>query len=262
MAELRSDIDDFTRRDLALLGKTKPVLTTGTVGPAVIIIHEVYGFTPTLARFCRWIRDAGFRVYAPVLFGSVDTSNPERIQLSRLLGLCISREFSLFAAGKSSPVVEWLKELARLAHRECGGLGVGAVGMCLTGNFALAMAVEPELLAPVVAQPGLPSHKPAAVDVSVSDLAKIRNRVEEEGLLVRGYRFEGDTFCRATRFETLRRELGNGFVGTNLPDRAANPKGRKPPHSVFTTELVDGAGQPTRAAVDEVIGFFRERLIR
>ena len=85
MATLRSDIDDFTRRDLALLGKTKPVLTTGTVGPAVIIIHEVYGFTPTLARFCRWNRDAGFRVYAPVLFGSVGTNNPERIQLSRLL---------------------------------------------------------------------------------------------------------------------------------------------------------------------------------
>ena len=109
MAELRFDIDDFTRRDLAILGKTKPVLTTGTVGPAVIIIHEVYGFTPTLARFCRWVRDAGFRVYAPVLFGSADASNPERILPSRLIGLCISREFYLFAVGKSSPVVEWLK---------------------------------------------------------------------------------------------------------------------------------------------------------
>jgi dienelactone hydrolase len=260
MGELRSDIDDFTRRDLALLGKTKPVLTTGTVGPAVIIIHEVYGFTPTLARFCRWIRDAGFRVYAPVLFGSVDTNNPEQIRLSRLLSLCISREFYLFQAGKSSPIVRWLKELARLAHRECGELGVGVIGMCLTGNFGLAMAVVPEVLAPVVAQPGLPSHKPAAVDVSASDLATVRNRVENEGLLVRGYRFEGDAFCRAARFETLRRELGKGFIGTTLPDSAANPKGRKPPHSVFTTELIDAAGRPTRAAVDEVIGFLRERL--
>jgi dienelactone hydrolase len=220
MAELRSDIDDFTRRDLALLGKTKPVLTTGTVGPAVIIIHEVYGFTPTLARFCRWIRDAGFRVYAPVLFGRVDTNNPEQIQLSRLLGLCISREFYLFAAGKSSPVIEWL-------DHERGEFGVGAVGMCLTGNFALAMAVEPDVLARVVAQPGLPSHKPAAVDISSSDLATVRNRIEKEGRRVRGYRFEGDKFCRAARFETLRRELGKGFVGTTLPDSAANPKGRK-----------------------------------
>jgi dienelactone hydrolase len=260
MAELRPDIEDFARRDLTLLGKTKPVLATGSVGPAVIIVHEVYGFTPTLARFCRWVRDAGFRVYAPVLFGSVDASNPERILPSRLLGLCISREFHLFAAGKSSPIVEWLKELARLAHRECGELGVGAVGMCLTGNFALAMAVEPDVLAPVVAQPGLPSHKPAAIDVSAADLDTVRTRIEKEGLLVRGYRFEGDKFCRAVRFETLRRELRKGFIGTTLPDSAANPTGRKPPHSVFTTELIDRAGQPTRAAVDEVIGFFRERL--
>jgi hypothetical protein len=127
--------------------------------------------------------------------------------------------------------------------------------MCLTGNFALAMAVEPDVLAPVVAQPGLPSHKSAAIDVSDSDLSTIRSRIEMESLLVRGYRFEGDKFCQAARFQTLRRELGKGFVGSTLPDGAANPKGRKPPHSVFTTELIDTAGQPTRAAVDEVIGF-------
>jgi dienelactone hydrolase len=255
-----TDIDDFTRRDLTFLGRTKPVLTTGSAGPAVIVIHEVYGFTPTLARFCRWIRDGGFRIYAPVLFGSADASNPERILPSRLFGLCISREFYLFAAGRSSPVIEWLKELARLAHRECGELGVGVVGMCLTGNFALGMAVDPEVLAPVLAQPGLPSQKPAALDISASDLAMVRSRVENEGFLIRGYRFQGDKFCRAARFETLRRELGAGFIGTTLPDSAANPNGRKPPHGVFTTELIDEAGQPTRAAVDQVIGFFREKL--
>ena len=64
-----SDMSDFSRRDITLLGKTKPVLLIGATGPGVIVIHEVYGFTPTLARFCRWVCDAGFRVYAPVLFG-------------------------------------------------------------------------------------------------------------------------------------------------------------------------------------------------
>ena len=49
--EASSDIADFSRRDITLLGKTKPVLLTGATGPAVIVIHE---FTPTLARFCRW----------------------------------------------------------------------------------------------------------------------------------------------------------------------------------------------------------------
>jgi predicted ATPase len=66
--------------------------------------------------------------------------------------------------------------------------------------------------------------------------------------------------CSQLLFETLRRVLGDGFVGTTLPDSAGNPNGRMPPHSVFATELIDAQGQPTRAAVDDVIAFFRERL--
>jgi dienelactone hydrolase len=260
MPKLTTDIDDFTQRDLVFLGRPKPVLTTGTAGPAVIIIHEVYGFTPTVARLCRLVRDGAFRVYAPVLFGSVDARNPERILPGPLFRLCISREFYLFASGKSSPIVQWLKELARLAHRECGGPGVGVIGMCLTGNFALAMAVDPAVVAPVLAQPSLPAHKRAALDVSASDLATVRQRIKNEGLVVRGYRFEGDNLCHAARFATLQRELGDSFIGTTLPDAAANAEGRKPPHGVFTTELINEAGQPTRAAIDEVIGFFREKL--
>src|SRR6516225_9099284 len=149
MAELRSDVENFARRDLTLLGKTKPVLTTGAVGPAVIIIHEIYGFTPTLARFCRWVRDAGFRIYAPILFGEPDASNAEELSTARILSLCISREFTILRANKSSLVTEWLRALARLAHQECGGAGVGAIGMCVTGGFALSMALDPAVLAPV-----------------------------------------------------------------------------------------------------------------
>ena len=158
--EVDSDIADFSRRDIALLGRTKPVLLTGATGPAVIVIHEVYGFAPTLGRFCRWVRDAGFRVYAPILFGSPDAGNAEKPTLGRILSLCVSREFTLLAANKSSPVTEWLRALARLSHQECGGRGVGAIGMCLTGGFALSMALDPVVLAPVLAQLGLPVTGP------------------------------------------------------------------------------------------------------
>src|ERR1700733_5854878 len=123
--EANSDIADFAKRDVCLLGRTKPVLLTGATGPAVIVIHEVYGFTSTLARFCRWVRDAGFRVYAPILFGSPDAGNAEKHNFGRILSLCVSREFTLLAADKSSPVTEWLRALGRLAHQECGGPGVG-----------------------------------------------------------------------------------------------------------------------------------------
>jgi dienelactone hydrolase len=261
--ELTSDIGDFTRREVNLQGKTKSVLVTGTTGPAVIIIHEIYGFTPSLARFCRWLRDAGFRVYAPILFGKPDAGNAEEPSTARILSLCISREFTILRANKSSPVTDWLRALARLAHQECGGPGVGAIGMCVTGGFALSMALDPVVLAPVLAQPGVPALNPAALDIAPGDLEQVKARTRQ-GLELRGYRFEGDTLCRGQRFATLRSTFGAAFIGSQLPDSAGNPDGMKargkPPHSVFTGDLIDTPGQPTRAAVDEVIGFFRRAL--
>ena len=259
-----TDISDFTRRDLSFGGKTKPVLTLGDTGPAVIVMQEIFGFTPPIARFCRWIRDAGLRVYAPILVGSPDAENKTEITLGRTLGLCVSREFTVLASNRSSPVTDWLRGLARLAHEECGGPGVGAIGMCLTGGFALSMAIDPVMLAPVLAQPSLPALNPAALDISPADLARVKARTVNEGLQIRGYRFAGDTLCRGQRFETLQREFGGAFTGVTLPDSAANPAGMasrgKPPHSVFTADLIDAAGEPTRHAADEVIAFFRARL--
>jgi hypothetical protein len=261
---LSSDIADFRSRDMSFCGNAKPVLTLGERGPAIVVIHEVYGFTPTLARFCRWVRDAGFRVYAPILLGTPDATNKEDIALSRIVELCVSREFNLLASNRSSPVTDWLKLLARQAHAECGGPGVGAIGLCLTGGFALSMAVDPVVLAPVLGEPSLPPLAPAALDISPAELAMVKRRATAEGLCVRGYRFEGDTFCRHERFETLRRELGPAFLGSELKDAYGNPEGRKahgkPPHSVFTVDLIDAQGEPTRQAVDEVIAFIREKL--
>jgi hypothetical protein len=261
---LSTDISDFGQRAMTFEGKTKTVLTLGETGPAVVVMHEVFGFTPAVARFCRWIRDAGFRVYAPILCGSADAENKEVITPGRVAMLCISREFTMLASNKSSAVTVWLRQLVKQAHGECGGPGVGAVGMCLTGGFALSMAVDPLMLAPVLGEPSLPPLAPAALDISADDLMLVKGRVATEGLRVRGYRFEGDTLSRHERFETLQRELGDGFIGRELPDSCGNPAGikarGKPPHSVFTGDLIDAAGEPTRAAVDEVIGFFRERL--
>jgi dienelactone hydrolase len=260
---LSTDIADFTRRDVTLAAKTKPVLLLGE-GPAVIVMHEVFGFTPTLARFCRWIAAAGFRVYAPILFGTPDAHNPEKIELSRIASLCISREFTMLASNRSSPVTDWLRELAHLAHTECGGPGVGVIGLCLTGGFALSMAIDPVILAPVLGEPSLPALSHAALDISATDLARVKTRTQTDGLTIRGYRFQGDTLSRPERFTTLRTQLGTAFTGTELPDACSNPGGMrskgKPPHSVFTIDLIDAPGEPTREAVNEVIAFFREKL--
>lgn len=41
------------------------------------------------------------------------------------------------AMRQTSPVIAWLRALAKSLHAEVGGVGVGAIGMCFSGGFAL-----------------------------------------------------------------------------------------------------------------------------
>jgi dienelactone hydrolase len=258
---------DFERRQLGPEGDTKTVHVSGS-GPAVIVMAEMPGISPDVARFARWVRDAGFRVYLPSLFGvdgAVPTTEHGRAVVERA---CVSAEFrALGGGGEASPVTAWLRALARQAHRESGGPGVGAIGMCFTGNFALSMVLEPAVLAPVLAQPSLPLDAPDALESSEEELRAVRDRLEREDLVVRAYRFEGDTFCTGARFAAYQAALGERFVPTVLPDEAANPdpppffRDLVPvPHSVVTAHLVDRDGERTVAARDEIIDFFRSVL--
>jgi dienelactone hydrolase len=167
-------------------------------------------------------------------------------------------------ADRASPVVSWLRTRAARAHAECGGPGVGAVGMCLTGGFALAMAVEPAVLAPVLSQPGLPApvtaDKRAALGLDAADLATVKARTGR-GLCVLGLRFTADRGCPAERFDTLRRELGAAFEGIEVDSSPGNRHGiRAGAHAVLTVDLVDTPGHPTRAALDRVLKFLGQRL--
>lgn len=265
-ALIDDDLADFAAREVTLEGLTKRVYVAGS-GPAVIVMAEMPGISPHLARFARWVRDAGFTVYMPSLFGR-DGAVPRVKEGARVFQrACVSAEFRAFAAGKSSPVTGWLRALARLAHGECDGRGVGAIGMCFTGNFALTMMLEPSMLAPVLCQPSLPLDDSAGLEISADELAAVRDRLDRDGLTVLAYRFEGDRFCTAQRFAAYAKALGDPFVGRVLPDNAANAD-TPPffsryvacPHSVVTVHLIDEAGQPTIAARDEILAFFAIRL--
>jgi dienelactone hydrolase len=254
-------LEDFDRRKITLLGKTKLVYIAGT-GPAVIVMTEMPGISPHVARFARWVRDAGFTVYLPHLFG-VDGAVPSiGAILKTLPRACISREFRAFASNASSPVTVWLRALAAQAHKESGGKGVGAIGMCFTGNFALSMMLEPSVLAPVLSQPSLPLSNPAGMHIAPDELAQVKARMEAEDLTVLAYRFEGDAHCKAARFDAYAKALGDRFEPRVLPDSASNPDVPiKNPHSVVTLQLIDEEGQPTIAARDEILAFFGKRLL-
>jgi dienelactone hydrolase len=268
-ADLTKDdaLDDFQRREVTLEGRTKPVWVAGR-GPAVVVMAEMPGISPHVARFARWVRDAGFTVFMPSLFGrdGAVASADEGAAVFRRA--CVNAEFNALKGGKASPVADWLRALARLAHAECGGPGVGAIGMCFTGNFALAMMLEPAVLAPVLCQPSLPLEEPGGLEISPGELASVRARLENEDLTVLAYRFEGDRFCTAQRFAAYAQALGPRFDGRVLPESAANREVEAPfharyvpvPHSVVTVHLVDAAGEPTVAARDEILGFFGRRL--
>lgn len=259
-------LDDFEHRRITLDGIGKTVHVTGR-GPAVIVMTEMPGISPHVARFGRWVRDAGFTVYMPSLFGRDGAVPGTEEGIAVFKRACISAEFRTFASGESSPVTRWLRSLARLAHDECGGPGVGAIGMCFTGNFALTMMLEPAMLAPVLCQPSLPMDDPAGIEMAPGELAAVRRRLDREDLTVMAYRFEGDRYCKAQRFAAYTEALGERFVARVLPDGAANPatppffdKVVASPHSVVTAHLIDEAGQPTIAARDEIISFFVRRL--
>jgi dienelactone hydrolase len=259
--DYRDPLDDFEQRDVTLLGKTRRVHVAGT-GPAVIVMAEMPGISPYVARFARWVRDAGLTVYMPSLFGVDGVLPGNGKAMVTLARACISKEFRAFASNASSPVTQWLRALAAQAHRECGGKGVGAIGMCFTGNFALSMMLEKAVIAPVLSQPSLPMHNPAGLAIAPEELAAVKARMEAEDLTVLAYRFAGDSFCRAERFAAYEKALGDRFIGKVLPDTAANPDAPlKTPHSVVTLHLIDEAGQPTVQARDEILAFFRARLI-
>lgn len=252
----------FTKFDFDDGRWTRPVYRIGS-GPAVIVIHEIPGLHPLVLQFARDVAAEGMTVFCPSLFG--EPGKP--VSTGYALGviaktLCVRREFTAWAGDRSSPIVDWLRALARKAHAECGGKGVGAVGMCFTGGFALAMMTEPSVVAPVLSQPSLPLGKTraAALDCSPAELATAKARMEAEDLSLMALRFEGDSIVPCARFQTLERELGDRVEAITLPDSSARQGTGRQPHSVLTLHLdrSDPEGETMRV-YRKVLAFFKER---
>lgn len=237
----------------------------GGSGPAVLVLHEIPGLDPGVIDFARRLIAAGYTVYAPSLFGRPAAPATGREIVRSILRVCVAREFTKLA-DRTSPVVGWLRALAASAYRECGGPGVGVVGMCFTGGFALATALEPSVVASVMSQPVLPApigqRRRAALGLDAEDLSIITARANDD-LRVLALRFTNDRGCPPERFETLRATLGTSFEGIEIDSSPGNAAGIAPSaHAVLTVSLVDEAGHPTRIAFDRVLALLAERLRR
>jgi dienelactone hydrolase len=256
-------VDGFEESRFTHDGVTRAVYLRGQ-GPAVVVLHEIPGIIPEVSSFAVRVADAGFRVYMPHMFGDDGRAFSIGYTLHQVTRACVSKEFRVLAKREASPITEWLRALARHAHAEVGGKGVGAIGMCITGNFALAMTMDEAVRAPVLSQPSLPFPVSAearrSLHLSDEGLVNLKARAKA-GLKVLGLRFTGDRTCPGERFERLREEIGDAFLAVEIDSSRGNAYGIPPQaHSVVTRDLVDQPGHPTRAALERVIAFFREEL--
>lgn len=228
------------------------VFTRGALTrPPVIVLHEMSGLSWQCVRLARLIGDAGFRVYVPLLFGQPDVDGRSAARsILNMTRLCVSREIRLFAGGSTSPITSWLRELAKKVRGECSGRGVGVIGMCLTGGFALSLLLENLQSAPVVCQPALPFPPTAknSLGYSPHDLGEMRNRASHDAIPIRAFRFANDRICPAQRLSRLETELPSLLRWDLAGDK----------HATLTTELTTGS--ESAAALEDVIQYFQERL--
>ena len=244
-------LDGWAHGTFASDGRSRAIFTRGT-GPGVIVIHEIPGITPKVAAFANDVAEAGFTVVMPSLVGTPGRAVSGLYGTASMMKVCVAREFTNWALHQTSPIIAWLRALAADLHAAVGGPGVGAVGMCFSGGFALGMMVDEVMVAPVLSQPSMPfaigkRARRGDLNLSPADAERVAERAAA-GCEVLGLRFDQDKLV-GTRFESLRALLGDSFIAVELPSTS------KRDHSVLTE-------QRDEPSVDRVIQFLRTKLIR
>ncbi|HEY8717200.1 dienelactone hydrolase family protein [Pengzhenrongella sp.] len=248
-----------------------PVYRRGD-GPPVLVLHELFGVTRVLLEFARLVADAGFSVWLPALAGPVPASSG--LDKARtVLNICLSREVNVLVGGRTSRIVEPLRALGRHAATSSGASGVGVIGMCFSGGFALALAADEHVLAAVSAEPALPVATPVTpwcardLGMSTADIAEVRRRLGAGDVEVLVTRFSADRKSPATRLDTIRQKFGpEGLTVDELPSGPGNEFRFDPgEHSVLTGgpmhyRCESPAGERLLETEERVFAFLRRRL--
>jgi len=242
-------LQGWKRGSFTAAGFTRETWRRGS-GPGVVVVHEIPGITPGVLRFAEEVVAAGFTVVMPLLVGEVGRDVSQGYLMGSMSKICVSREFTTMALRKTSPIIAWLRALAKQLHKDAGGKGVGAVGMCFSGGFALGMMLDDVMIAPVLSQPSLPfafgKSRAADLNLSPDDALAVQRRASE-GCQVLGLRYTGDRLV-GTRFDALRKLLGDQFIAVEFPSAS------KSDHSVLTE-------QRQEEGVRRVVDFLREKLL-
>ncbi len=262
---MSQNLSDFEKLELTFENETRPVFRKGQ-GPAVILMHEIPGIHPGVIRLANAFCDAGLSVWLPSLLGTPGKKVSIPYIASSLARACVMQEFTVLARSKNSPVTSWLRHLARYAHEKSGGAGVGAMGMCLTGGFALAMMLEESVLAPAVCNPSLPfaltPSRQSDLGIDEDTLAEAKKRSATDNICLLGLRFTHDIFVPKQRFERLREEFGSNFLAIEIDSSFDNSNGINPiAHSVLGVHYVNKPDHPTVIAEAKTVAFMRERLL-
>ena len=259
-----ADLTGWSCEPFTAAGFTYDVYRKGQ-GPGVVLIPEMPGVHPGVLALGNYLVDDGFTVVIPSLYGTPGAPGIRPATVPILLRGCVAKEFAAFATNKERPISHYLRALARDLKQKAGGKGVGVIGQCFSGGFALAAAVDDSVLAPVLSQPSVPMPLTAKQKrdpgLSEGEMKVIEKRVADEGLCALGLRFSGDPMAPKERFKTLKDRLGDAFEVIELDSSRGNSDGfGRMAHSVLTLEVREVEDQPAYEARKRVVQFLKERL--
>ena len=239
------------------------------LGPGVLLLHELAGLSNNTVKFAASLMDAGFTVAMPHLFGRVGAEGNGGMGAGAagLLGRCIMREMSFFLRDQPPQGTEWLKEASKvLGERSISPRGVGVIGMCATGSFAMATVLDPHVGAVVASQAALPLLRRGTWGVPGGD-----RKLADEDTAVMTLRFCTDAKSGKGRVKRLPERMNETLTyNTSGPTDSKLPHAERgieegvgnrlhviwaggAGHSILTSERVD-------RAVTAVIDFLRKNL--
>jgi dienelactone hydrolase len=265
MTAPEADLTGWTASPFTADGITHDVYRKGE-GPGVVLIPEIPGLTPQVLGLGNHLVDNGFSVASPSLFGEPGRPISAGYVVTTIARACVAREFMGLATNAERPVSRWLRALARDLNEKTPGKGVGVIGECFTGGFALAAAVDDSVLAPVLSQPSVPfpitAKQRRDPGMSEAELQIVVNRAANDGLCAMGLRFSGDRMSPGERFKTLKDRLGDAFEVIEIDSSPGNEYGfGRMAHSVLTEEVREKDGHPAYEARKRVVEFLKERLV-